>query len=140
MPTYIRSDQAEIHVSPSVIALDKESWDMMEGGDPVATETPIFPGGMEPQVELGGLPKWTPLTIERAWSETLAGVYKALANAAGSEPITASYIILGVNKIPTGQVYTYTGVLLSCERPKYKASESVEAMLKITVGINGQVS
>lgn len=139
MPTYYRSNQAEIHVASPVIAFDLESWDMMEGGDPVAEETVVFPGGEAPQVALGGLPKWTPLTIERAWSETLAALYKAIANSAGTAPVTVSYIQRGAGK-PTGTVYTYEGVLTSAERPKYKATESVEAFLKITVGVNGQVN
>lgn len=140
MPTYYRSDEAEIHVEFTGVATDKLSWDMMEGGDPVAEETVVFPGGQEPQVALGGLAKWSPLTIERTWSEGLAGIYKALANGVGSIPVTASYIQHGVNKVPTGTVYTYTGVLTSAERPKYKSTESTDAYLKITVGVNGQVS
>ncbi len=140
MPTYFRSDTAEVHVESPVVGFDKESWSMMEGGDPVAEEAVIFPGGMEPQVALGGLPKWSPITVEREWSESLSLLYKQLANGAGSIPITVSYIQLGVNKIPTGVVDTYTGVLTSAERPKYKSTESTDAYLKLTVGINGQVS
>lgn len=137
---YLTSNQAEIHVESPVVPFDKESWDMLEGADPVGEMVEIFPGGMENQVAVGGLAKWSPGTMERAWSESLALIYKQLANGVGSIPITFSYILLGVNKIPTGQVFTYTGVLASCERPKYKASESTEAMLKITVSINGSVS
>ena len=138
MPTYYRSDQAEIHVEITGIALDHESWDMMEGGDPVAEETVVFPGGQVPQVALGGLPKWSMVTVERAWSEALAGVYKQIANSAGSAPMTVSYIQRSGGK-PTGVVDTYTGVLTSAERPKYKASESTDAFLKLTMGCNGSV-
>ncbi len=140
MPQFYRSDQWAIHVEVSGVSLDKESWDMLEGGDPVAEETTVFPGGMQPQVALGGIPKWTPLTVERAWSEALGAVYKSLAGASGNGVATVSAVQLNNAKQPTGQVYTYTGVLTSCERPKYKATESVEALLKITVGINGAVS
>jgi hypothetical protein len=140
MPVYYRTDMAEIHVELTGIPLDKESWDMMEGGDPVAPETPHFPGGMQPQVELGGLPKWTPIVVERGWAESLALVYKTIANTAGSTPATVSYIQLGANKQPTGVIDTYTGVLLAAERPKYKATESTEAFLKLTIGVNGQVN
>ncbi len=140
MPTYYRSDQAAIHVEISGVVLDQESWSMMEGGDPVSEEAVIFPGGMQPQIALGGLPKWSPVTVEREWSEALGGDYKALANSVGSALVTVSYIQLGVNKQETGQKYTYRGVLTSAERPKYKSTESTDAYLKITVGINGQVS
>lgn len=139
---YLRSDQAEIHVESPAVAFDKDSWDMLEGADPVAEATEIFPGGMANQVALGGLAKWSPGTIERAWSESLALLYKQLANGVGSIPITFSYILLGANKIPLpgAAPFTYNGVLASCERPKYEAKASAEAMLKITVSINGQVA
>ncbi len=138
MPVYYRSNQFEVTVTSTALALPTESWDMMEGADPVAASTPHFPGGEFPQVELGGLPKWTEGTVERAWSESLANVYKALANACGSLPIAVAVIQRGGGK-PTGVVFSYTGVLLSAERPKFKANESVEAFLKITVGVDGSV-
>jgi hypothetical protein len=53
--------------------------------------------------------------------------------------VEVSYIQLNANKIPTGVVDTYTGVLTSAERPKYKADESTKAFLKITLDVNGQV-
>lgn len=143
MPVYYKSNSAEIHVQSQATGIqlpfDLESWDMMEGGDPVAEAVEIFPGGEAPQVALGGLAKWSPLVIERAWSESLAGIYAKLANNVGNAPITASYIQRFQNK-PTGKSFTYTGVLVGAERPKYKATESVEAWLKLTVSINGFVA
>ena len=139
MAVYYKSNQALIHVSVTGVSLDKESWDMLEGSDPVADSNPAFPGGMADQVELGGLPKWSTGTVERLWSETLAAAYKELTGAAGSAPIEVSYVQLGANKAGTGTVFTYTGVLLGVERPKYKANESTEAYLKLTFGPNGKV-
>src|SRR5215472_12901841 len=139
---YFRSDQAAIHVNVAGVALDKEPWDMLEGGDPVAEEVNIFPGGMAPQVALGGLPKWGPLTVERAWSEALGNVFKELIGGVGNAPAEVSYVQFNTSKQPVpgaGHTYTYTGVLLSVQRPKYKATESVEAFLKITVAVNGAV-
>ena len=140
MPNYYRSDTVDIHVQITGIALDLESWDMMEGGDPVSESTLHYPGGMAPQVALGGLPKWSQIVVERAWGETLATVYKQIANSVGGAPMTVSYIQLGLNRIPTGVVDTYTGVLAGAERPKYKSSESVDAFLKLMMDVNGQVN
>jgi hypothetical protein len=138
MPTYYRSDQAEIHVILTGIGLDKESWDMMEGGDPVAEEVVVFPGGQAPQVALGGLPKWSPITVERSWCEALALIYKQIANNAGAAPMEVSYIQRFGGK-PTGTIDTYSGVLMSAERPKYSAKESTDAFLKLTMSVNGSV-
>lgn len=140
MPTIYRSDQKSIGFTVSGITLDGVSWDSMEGGDPVAESVDVYPGGMAPQVALGGLPKWSEITIERLWSDVLVAQFKALTGVAGFAPITASDIILGANKVPTGVTITYTGVLTSVMRPGYKASESKDAYLQVKCSVNGQVS
>ncbi len=138
---YYRSDQARIDVTVTGAAnLDKLPWDMMEGGDPVAEEVQVFPGGMQPHVSVGGLAKWSPVVVERAWSEVLAIAYAELANGVGQAPATVAYTLLGSGKLPVGPSWTYVGVLIGAERPKYKATESVEAFLKLTVAINGAVA
>ena len=138
MPAYYRSDLAEIRVEVTGVPLDKEGWDMFEGADPVAEGVTVFPAG-GPQVALGGLPKWTPGTVERLWSEALAGAYKTLVGVCGFAPITVSYIQLAANKVPTGVIDTYSGVLKSVERPKYKSDESTDAFLKLTFDVDGSV-
>ena len=140
MARFYRSDQASINVTVGGIALDTASWDSMEGGEPVAESVDVYPGGMAPQVALGGLPKWSQLTITRLWSDVLIGQFKALSSVAGFAPVTASYVVLEPNKTPSGTTITYTGVLTSVMRPGYKASESKDAYLQITCSVNGQVS
>lgn len=138
---YYRTDQSRIQVSVAGITLDSVSWDKLDGGDNVAPSTQHLPGGMQPPVELGGVPKRNPLTIERAWSDTLIAAYKALDNGAGKLPVTASYTVLDANGNPVpGATITYTGVLLETARPGYDSSSNSEAMLKLTVGLNGPVS
>lgn len=140
MAKFYRSDQAVINLTVSGITLDTASWDSMEGGEPVAESVDVYPGGMAPQVALGGLPKWSELTIERLWSDVLIAQFKALSSVAGFAPITASYVVLEANKTPSGTTITYTGVLKSVMRPGYKASESKEAFLQVKCDVNGQVS
>ncbi len=140
MPTYFRSDQAQINVFIQNVALDNESWGLMEGGDNVAEEATAFPGGMKPQVALGGFPKRSSLTISRPWSDALIGLYKAMDARVGLSKVTASYQVLNANKEPFGTPITYTGVLTSAVRPNYKAGTSEEAHLQITVATDGEVS
>jgi hypothetical protein len=141
MPQYFRTDQARIQVSIAGVSLDNVSWDKMEGGDNVAPSTNYPPGGMQPSVELGGVPKRNPVTVERIWSDTLIAAYKAMDNGAGKLPVTASYTVLDRNGNPVpGSTISYTGVLLETARPNYDSSSSSEAMLKITVGLNGPIT
>ena len=140
MPKFYRSDQAAVNINVQGVPLDTASWDSMEGADPVAESVDVYPGGMAPQVALGGLPKWSPLTITRLWSDVLIAQFKGLTGVVGFGPVTASYVVLEPNHTPSGQNITYTGVLTSCMRPGYKASESKDAYLQITVAINGIIS
>jgi hypothetical protein len=140
MPTFVRSDQAQISVEVEGVTIDKESWGSMEGGDNVAEEATAFPGGMKPQVALGGFPKRGPLTITRPWADTLINVYKALDGRVGLSKVTASYQNLNANKEAVYTPYTYTGVLTSVLRPNYKAGTSEEAHLTITIATDGEIS
>lgn len=139
--TYFRSDQAVIHVTVAGVNLDSESWDVMEAGDIKADSLAVFPGGMAPQVELGGLPKRGELTVSRLWSDILIAQFKALDAVAGFAAVTASYAVLKPNRETTSNPpITYRGVLLSVERPNYKSSTAEEALLKLTVGLHGQLA
>lgn len=133
---YYRSDEASIHVVFAALTIDDESWGVLDGFDLVAANKTIFPGGSQPQVSLGGVPKRSDGTVERDWSDTLFPVFTKL-EAAINTLVTVSYVIDEAPGKPQGTVFTYTGPLLSVSRPGYKAGESNDAMLKITVGANG---
>lgn len=137
---YYRSDQAAVHVKFAAVTIDDESWDVLDGGDNVAPNKIIHPGGMAPMISLGGIPVRSDITVERAWSDVLFGAYKTLDGVAGGEPVEVGYVILDSPGKPQGTVFTYTGVLLSTTRPGYKAGESSDAMLKITIGPNGPIA
>jgi hypothetical protein len=141
MPTYFRTDQARIQVAVVGVTLDSVSWDKMEGGDNEAPSTPKLLGGMANQIEMGGLPKRSVLTVERTWSDTLIAVYKALDNGSGQLRATASYTVLDASGNPvSGSTISYTGVLLKTERPNYDSESNAPAMLKLTLGLNGPIT
>lgn len=141
IPTYYRSDQGRIQVQVAGVALDNTSWDTMAGGDNAATTSPYMPGGMQPVIELGGVPVRSDLTITRIWSDTLINVYKQLDNGVGNLTVTASYTVLDANKNPVANsTITYTGVLKSVARPDYDSSTTTAAKLTLTVGLNGPIT
>jgi len=141
MPTYYRSDQGRIQVSVTGVPLDNVSWDVMQGGDNVAPSTNYLPGGMQPPVELGGMPRRNPMTVERLWSDALIQVYKQLDSGAGRLATTASYTVLDASGNPVpGSTITYTGVLLEAARPDYDSSSNSEAKLRLTIGLNGPIT
>ena len=142
MAKFYRSDQARIDVRVSGITIDTESWDVLEGGDRTAEDLTIFPGGMKPQVPLGGIAKRAPVKVQRAWSSVLIPAFKALDEAAGSTEAEATYTVLEANGSKAeiaGNPITYKGVLLKVERPNYKAGTSEVPFLTVDLGLNGTI-
>lgn len=141
MPTYYRTDQSAVYVSVAGVALDNASWSVIEGGDNVATSVQIRPGGMSPQVELGGMSQRSTLTVKRPWSDSMFAVYKQLDNGAGKLSVTLVYQLLDANgnAVPNATI-SYTGILLSAARPNYDSESNTKADLVITVGPHGPIT
>ena len=135
-PVFYRSDQAAIHVTVAGVPLDNVVWDTMEGGDNVAEDVAYLPGGMAPQINLGGLPKRGDITVTRIWSDALVRVYKQLDQASGQAGVTVTYTVLDASGQSTGSSVTYTGVLKSVTRPNYDSNTSSEAKLQLVIGAN----
>lgn len=137
---YYRSDQAAIHVKFAAVTIDDESWDMLDGGDNIAPNKVIHPGGMQPMVSLGGVPIRSEITVERNWSDVLFPVFKELDAGAGNEPVEVGYVVLNGPGRAQGTIFAYSGVLLGVSRPNYKGGESPDAMLKLTIGPHGPIA
>jgi hypothetical protein len=139
--TIYRSDQALITVTitPS-IGLDLGSWDVFEGGDNTVDDLTVLPGGMAPQVALGGIPKRSPVTVKRLWSSALIPIFKALDAQAGQAAVTVGYTVLSTSKEPAYPAVSYTGILGTVTRPNYDAMKSEAAYLQISVALNGELS
>lgn len=136
----IRSDQALIRVEIEGVSIDKLAWSSFEGAEGTVEGEPVMPGGMEPQVAVGGVRKLSPVTVERDWSEALAAIYKQLFAVMGSAGAKPSYQPLGRNKVPVGEPFSYTGILTGVSRPNYKGASSEGAMLKLVIQLNGEIA
>lgn len=135
-----RSDQCIIHLDVVGVPLPAIPWDKMEGGEKKADGLAVFPGGSLDQVELGGIAKREPLKLSVKWSDSFIAQWKTLDNITGRGVATASYSITDVNYAPTGEGATYTGKILEVARPNYEAGKSEEALLLVTIGLNGPIS
>lgn len=135
-----RSDQARIGFQVPGVNLDIVSWDTFEGGENQANNLNYMPGGMQPAVDLGGVPQRSDITITREWSDTLAGIYKPLDNLTGKGTCTVSYQTLDANGNPVpGALFTYTGVIKSVSRPNYDSASSVNGKLQVVISCNSPV-
>lgn len=132
MPFY-RSDQGRIHLAVDGVPFtDNKSWDKFEGGDLTPDSPgPYNPGGMAPSLAVGGIRKRSNITVQRAWTESLMGVFMNLDDAAGSASFTCSYTPLQVDrKTSAGLTITYTGILLTVTRPNYDSTSSAVVLLQ----------
>lgn len=145
MPVY-RSDQFSIGVKveslPNGAQTDNIPWDSCEGFDNAVEGQTYLPGGMRPQVAQGGIPKRSPGTIKRAWSDPLLGIFKALDSGAGQCPVTVTVATLNNKKEPVPGVapITYTGVLGTVSRPNYMNTSAETAYLQIMVDADGEIN
>jgi hypothetical protein len=141
MASYFRSNQGFIVVTVAGVTLDSASWDSAEGGEATVASLYVLPGGMVPGVELGDIPKRSPMTVKRLWSDTLFGQFLALDAAAGSAAATVGYQLMAADrKTRVGNPITYSGVLGTVTRPGYDSETNVAAYLQIVVNLNEQIT
>ena len=150
MDTFIRSDQARIHVRvygvnyPSVT-----SWASLEGGDLTSEDVKTRPGGLLPQVNLGGPTTRNDLTVTRQYSIELHPWIVALENVCGIASMKVTYEIFDPSKFTASKnfnpqqessfqtfkgVVTITGILKSVTRPNFNANTPETAFLALVMG------
>ena len=133
-PTVVyTSNQAKITLSvPSIGFSDSTSWDKFTGGGNVAETQQHTPGGMGPSFAVGGIVKRNQITLERAWDDSLIGVYGDLDGAVNS-PCTIGVQPLKSASQTIGKQRTYTGILREVSPPDTDASSSNVSMLQIVI-------
>lgn len=142
MPTYLRQDQATISVPKLPVALPfVTSWASLEGGDLEAEDTKTRPGGMLPQVSLGGPTTRTDATVARPYTKELHPYLTPLETFAGFGAMHITYTILGPDtssgKISTlGPTVTLTGILKSVTRPNWDSNATATAMFSLVMSCN----
>ena len=140
MPVY-RADQHAIHLSVAGVTVDNIVWDKFDGGDLTVDAAQYLPGGMAPQINLGGTPKRSDITLNRAWSYPLVSAFKALDGVTGRAAATVTVQTLSSSGSPTGVPVTYTGVLNGVTRPSTDSTGSnTIANLQVVIGANRAIS
>lgn len=133
----LRQDQAAISVTVTGVALPFiKSWTMLEGGDVEAEDTKTRPGGMLPQVNLGGPSSRSDCTVTRNYSAALHPYIVQLENVAGRAAMKVAYTILDANGVPSGPTVTMTGILKTVTRPNFDANATGAAFLSLVMGAN----
>jgi hypothetical protein len=137
---HLRADQFRIKcavngVNPPAIA----SWTSMSGGDLTSEDTKVRPGGMLPQVSLGGPTTRSDAVVERLYGTTIAP-YIVQWEQAIDQGMWISYTPLDGAGNPAGPTTTLHGILKAVKPPEMNSNQTGAAMLSLTMSCNVSAS
>jgi hypothetical protein len=133
------SNKFHLAVSIPGVTLDAQSWDKFTGGDHTSETQQHTPGGMGPQIAIGGIRKRSPVTVSRAMDDTLIGLYESIDAATGG-PITITVQPLINPTTVAGKGRTYTGVIKTVKPPDQDSTTSTITMLSVEVELNETIA
>lgn len=115
-------------------------WDTLAGGAVVATETKYRPGGMQPQVSLGGWASTDNVTLTRLLDrDDWPFMQNLMENRVGKAPVTVARQPLDTDGNPFGRPIVYRGKLMHVN-PGDTDSKSADAQVwEILVSTEGTI-
>lgn len=129
------SDTVTIDGVPSGI------WDEVDGGEVDSGETKYRPGGMQPQVSLGGSTTVGNLTLTRLLDQPRDWDFmrRLMQSRTGKAPAVVSRQPLDRDGNPFGRPLIYRGVLKTVTPPKSNSNSEEAGTWQIVVSTEGTV-
>ena len=115
-------------------------WDTLSGGGSDSDNTTYRPGGMSPQVSLGGPRTIGEIKCGRLVSREDWDYMHGLMNRTGQARATVSRQPLDEDGNPWGRPLTYTGVVKTCEPGDTDSNSSDAQVWEITITPEGSVA
>ena len=132
-----RLDQYDISVTVDNITIP-DSFDKMTGGAVDSEETKYKPGGMQPQVSLGGSVTTDNVVVSRLFRlERDIDIVNTLKGRVGKGNVTVKKQSLTVDGEPKGTPLTYNGKLKRIGFPEPDSESSGAALFEIEVSSAG---
>lgn len=134
-----RMDQYAVAVT--VGETDLGIFDKMSGGAKDSNERKYKPGGLAPEVSLGGQATVTNITVERLYvRERDHNELPMLLAAVGKARVSIKKQPLDADGAPYGSPVVYTGVLKQVTPPEVDSESSDPAMLSLEVTPEGAIT
>ena len=116
------------------------SWDKKSGGSLAAQDTKYRPGGMVPEISLGGPVSIDNITLSRLYDSGQKALLKTLAALTGRARIVGTQQDLDQFGAPTGSPYTWTGTLIKLTFPDADSMSNSANMVEIECSTDGRVA
>jgi hypothetical protein len=131
-----RLNQYDIRVSLDGVALG--TFDKMSGGGYDSEETKYKPGGMAPEISLGGSRTVGNVTVSRLFRlERDLALVPTLKAAVGVGQVTVTRQSLDRNRNPYGSPDVYTGILKAFNPPEPDSESNDAALFEMEITPNG---
>lgn len=134
----IREQQALITVAidgkdlgPNIIGL--------AGGQAEADVLKVFPGGMRPQIAIGGSVQRENITVRILFDDYARSLFSWLDDRTGCGEFVVGYQPLDCQGNQRGTSITYRGVLQRVTRPDYDSASNDAAVLELEGAMNAQL-
>jgi hypothetical protein len=135
------SRQDQYAVSLAVDGKDLGVWDKFSGGEVDSEELKYRPGGMAPQVSLGGYRNVGNITVSRLFDQSRdLGQSGWLINRVGKGDVTVAKQSLDVDGNPFGKPVVYTGKLKRVTLPEVDSESSDPALVELEISSAGTVT
>jgi len=140
-----RSDTWEITVQiqnilhPQRIMLDTGVWDKKEGGQVDSEETKYPPGGMKPEVSLGGRQTVENVTLRRLYRlvRDHQDLSRVLIAGAGKARVTVAQQPLDIEGNVFGRPIVWSGILKRAAFPDVDSENSDAALVELEITPDG---
>lgn len=133
-----RADQYLITVT--VDGVDWGVWDMLSGGAVDSDELKYKPGGMAPEISLGGSVSVDNITLSRLYTlDEVQQRHKQLIRGVGKAQVKVGKQSLTLDRVPTGEPDVYTGILKTVTLPDADSTSNDAAQLQIEVSSAGTI-
>lgn len=121
--------------------MDLGTWDKQSGGDLDSSDTTYRPGGMAPQISLGGPQSTTNVTVSRLYrlARDHAKIGKLYA-AVGRGKMTVSKQPLDIEGNTFGKPIVWHGVLKTVKAPTTDSEATAAALIELEMTVEGNPS
>ncbi len=130
-----------VELTPGKMTRLPDPFDKRTGGDADSGETKYKPGGMGPEVPLGGTPTVSNVTVTRYYDlDRDHDLATALAGRVGRAKMSVSDQPLDANGIPVGKPRIWTGILKTVNFPDSDSGSDTASTFDLVCSTGGRVS